>query len=298
MPVPSAHDAFERYRDDLLLGRWRRRHRQATADDYRFPLTDFWAFVAPTPWHRVTTDDYRRYLDRPAHGTTRPLAPNSRALYSTAILDFYRWARWARLLRTNPLEGIRPDPKVEPPARGLELAQVGVLLAATVPHPRTHLAVALCFFAFLRAGEVARLRIEDVDLRGGLLVVHGKGGYVDSVPIHERLRPVLAAALAGRPATGPLLESTRRPGEHVSPRTISRWVGRALAAEGLAESAHVLRHSAAYLFLEQTGNLYALSRLLRHRSLQSTQRYVRRADRRLAKWLAELPAPDPTARRP
>jgi integrase len=288
----DALDAWTRYQDDLLLGRYRRRHRTATAAAYQFPLLDFWAHVTPTPWEQITPEQYQAYLDRPTHGPAGGLlAANSRALYSTAILGFYRWATWAGLLEHNPLEGIRPDPKVEPPARGLDLEQVGELLAATATQPRTHLAIALGFWALLRAGEIARLRIEDVDLRAGELLVYGKGGLVDSVPIHDDLRPILLRSLEGRPATGPVIEHARQPGRHVSSRTVSRMIGRAMGGLGWSEHAHVLRHSAAYLLLEETGDIDAVSRLLRHRQLSSTQRYVRKADRKLAARLNQLPDP-------
>jgi integrase len=295
MPVSSAHDAWKLYHDDLALGRLGRRRRPKTIAGYRFVVLDFWAFCFPTPWPLVGPDDLGRYLDRPARqGGPRPgcpLAPNSRALYSGIILAFYAWATRRKLLRRNPLEGIRPEPKVEPAARGLDITQVGELLAATAPDPRTHLAVALGFFALLRAGEIARLRVEDVDLRAGVMVIHGKGGAVDAIPVHFRLRPILARFLDGRPPTGPVLEHATLPGRGVSSRTVSKMIGQAMAELGWSESAHVLRHSAAYLILEATGNVYAVSRLLRHRRLSSTERYVRRADRRLAADLAQLPDP-------
>jgi integrase len=295
MTVPSAHTAWKLYHEDLALGRLGKRRRQKTLDSYQFVLCDFWVFVAPIPWHGITPGDLDRYLDRRARqGGPRPgspLSPNSRALYSGIILTFYQWSTRRKLLKRNPLEGIRPEPKVEPPPRGLDVTQVGELLAATAPNPRTHLAVALGFFALLRAGEIARLRIEDVDLRAGVLVIHGKGGHVDAVPVHFRLRPILARALEGRPPTGPVIEHATQPGRQVSSRTVSRMIAQPMRKLGWSESAHVLRHSAAYLILEATGNVYAVSRLLRHRRLSSTERYVRRADRRLAADLASLPDP-------
>jgi len=295
MTVPSARTAWKLYEEDLALGRLGKRRRPKTVAGYKFVVLDFWAFIHPIPWTHITPGDLDRYLSRPARQGGRrpgaPLAPNSRALYSGVICSFYDWSVQRKLLKRNPLEGVRPEPKVEPPARGLELEQVGVLLQATAHQPRTHLAVALAFFALLRAGEIARLRIEDIDLRAGVLVVHGKGGYVDAVPVHFRLRPLLARFLDGQPPTGPVIESATQPGRHVSSRTVSRLIGQAMADRGWSESAHVLRHSAAYLILEATGNVYAVSRLLRHRRLSSTERYVRRADRKLAADLARLPDP-------
>jgi integrase len=295
MPGRSAEEAWKLYREDLALGRLGRRRRQRTIDGYEQVIGDFLQFLGPIPWTHITPGDLDRYLHRPARlGGPQPggpLAQNSRSLYSGIILAFYAWATRRKLLKRNPLEGVRPEPKVEPAARGLDVTQVGELLAATAADPRTHLAVALGFFALLRAGEIARLRIEDVDLRAGVLTIHGKGGHVDCVPVHFRLRPILARALDGRPPTGPVLEHATQPGRGVSSRTVSRMVGRAMAELGWSESAHVLRHSAAYLILEATGNVYAVSRLLRHRRLSSTARYVRRADRRLAADLAQLVDP-------
>ena len=146
--------------------------------------------------------------------------------------------------------------------------------------------------------------MKDIDLRAGVLTVHGKGGHVDCVPVHFRLRPILAKALDGRPPTGPVLEHATQPGRGVSSRTVSRMIAVPMRKLGWSESAHVLRHSAAYLILEATGNVYAVSRLLRHRRLSSTARYVRRADRRLAADLAQLVdprdprQPQPTSKEP
>jgi integrase len=295
MTVPSARTAWKLYEEDLALGRLGKRRRPKTIAGYQFVILDFWAYIHPIPWTHITPGDLDRYLCRPARQGGRrpgaPLAPNSRSLYSGAICAFYDWSVQRKLLKRNPLEGVRPEPKVEPPARGLELEQIGALLAATAHRPRTHLAVALAFFALLRSGEISRLRVEDVDLRAGVMVIHGKGGAIDAIPVHFRLRPLLARFLDGRPPTGPVIESLTQPGRHVSSRTVSRLIGQAMVDLGWSESAHVLRHSAAYLILEATGNVYAVSRLLRHRRLSSTERYVRLFDRRLAADLARLPDP-------
>jgi site-specific recombinase XerC len=284
MAVPSAAEAWAAYHDDLLLGR---RRRDRTIADYQFAVHDFWGFASPTPWHRVTAEHFQAYLNRPARAGApgRPLSPNYRAWLSRVVLAFYAWAAARGLLRRNPLEGIRPEPSVEGVARGLDQDQVDRLLAVTADRPRTHLLVALGFFALLRAGEIARLRIEHVDLRAGVLIIHSKGGYVDTVPIHHDLRPILQAALEGLPRTGPVVSNAQRPGRAITARTVSTIVSEAMAQAGVHESLHALRHSAAYLLLEVTGNVYVVSRLLRHRRLSSTEVYVRRADRGLAAQL-------------
>jgi integrase/recombinase XerD len=54
----------------------------------------------------------------------------------------------------------------------------------------------------LRAGEVARLRLDDVDWRAGVLVVHGKGGRVDPMPLPADVGAAVIGYLQrGRPPT-------------------------------------------------------------------------------------------------
>ena len=53
----------------------------------------------------------------------------------------------------------------------------------------------------LRAGEVAALRLDDIDWRAGEIVVHGKGRRIDRLPLPADVGEAIAAYLRrGRPA--------------------------------------------------------------------------------------------------
>jgi integrase/recombinase XerD len=71
--------------------------------------------------------------------------------------------------------------------RGLDAATVASLLAScdrrrTVGR-RDYAILLLCSRLGLRAGEVARLRLEDLDWRSGEVLIRGKGGREDRLPV-------------------------------------------------------------------------------------------------------------------
>ena len=51
----------------------------------------------------------------------------------------------------------------------------------------------------LRAGEVAGLRLDDVDWRRGLLLIRGKGGRYDELPLPDDVGQALVSYLRRRP---------------------------------------------------------------------------------------------------
>jgi site-specific recombinase XerD len=163
---------LERYRHHLLVERYRSRE---TWLKYRGTLLDFWAFCGKDP-AKAQPRDVHRFLDR-------PLAESTRAAYAVRIKPFYRWAAGARLLPRDPLATCMSPPVHPGPPRALDVADVRKLLIAAQPNPRLHLIVWLAYGAGLRAGEIVRLRIEDVFLSGRpQLRVRGKGNRPRAVP--------------------------------------------------------------------------------------------------------------------
>ena len=131
----------------------------------------------------------------------------------------------------------------------------------------------------LRASEVAGLTLDDIDWRRAELVVHGKGGREDRLPLPADVGAAIAAYLRrGRPS------STRR---EVFLRTlapigplgrggVSAIVRRACGRAGIAAvGAHRLRHTAACEMVSAQVPLAQIGQVLRHRSLQSTALYAR-----------------------
>lgn len=131
----------------------------------------------------------------------------------------------------------------------------------------------------LRRGEVARLALDDIDWRAGELVVRGKGGREDRLPLPADVGEAIAAYLRrGRPVSGrrEVFLRARAPIEPIAAGTVSSTVRRACRRAGIAEvGSHRLRHTTACEMVAAQVPLEGIGQVLRHRSLQSTAIYAR-----------------------
>jgi site-specific recombinase XerD len=131
----------------------------------------------------------------------------------------------------------------------------------------------------LRSAEIADLRLDDLDWRSGEVVVRGKGGRVDRLPLpadvgaalveylrrgrrHSTLRQVFVRTV------GPDAPMSRQSVVMV-PRCASRRAGIGTVA------AHQLRHRAACRVLAEGGNLTEVAQLLRHQAEATAAIYAK-----------------------
>lgn len=131
----------------------------------------------------------------------------------------------------------------------------------------------------LRAGEVAHLMLDDIDWRGGLVVVHGKGRRTERLPIPADVGEAITGYLQrGRPATTrrEVFLRARAPLGPLGSSAVSLIVRHAAARAGVpAMSAHRLRHTLATDMVNAGVTLPQIAQVLRHRSLTSTAIYAR-----------------------
>jgi len=131
----------------------------------------------------------------------------------------------------------------------------------------------------LRAAEVAGLQLGDVDWRAGEIMVRGKGGRVDALPLSHELGDALTEYLTRwRPRADcrRLFVTRHAPWRGMHPNTVSRVVRVACMRAGLpAVSAHRLRHALASELLRQGSTLAEIGQVLRHRDLATTALYAK-----------------------
>jgi integrase/recombinase XerD len=186
--------------------------------------------------------------------------------------------------------------------RGLETAAVTRLLASCdrrrLVGRRDSAILLLLSRLGLRAGEVARLQLEDIDWRRGLLLIRGKGGRYDELPLPDDVGQALVSYLRRRPGcqSRAVFVRVTAPRRELNRSTIG-WVVRAACDRaGLPRvGAHRLRHTAATEMLRQGASLAEIGEVLRHREQKTTAIYAkvdRRALRPLARpWPAPVGAP-------
>ena len=131
----------------------------------------------------------------------------------------------------------------------------------------------------LRAGEVAALRLADIDWRAGELLVRGKGSRLERLPLPADVGEALVGWLVrGRPRCQCVFVFTRvrAPLDQLSPGGVSAIVQHACRRAGLpVVGAHRLRHTAATEMLRAGGSLAEVGQVLRHRSRDVTSIYAK-----------------------
>jgi integrase/recombinase XerD len=178
--------------------------------------------------------------------------------------------------------------------KGLSPAQVRALLASCDRRTRTgrrDVAVLILLVRLgLRAGELARLHLDDIHWRTGCVVIRGKGRQVEPLPWPQDVGAAVAAYLRrGRPTTA--LDRTvfirvKAPHHALSPSGVTQIVAAAAQRAGLGRlSAHRLRHTTATQLLRAGAPLPEIGHLLRHRRATTTAIYAK-VDRRALRTMA------------
>jgi integrase/recombinase XerD len=174
--------------------------------------------------------------------------------------------------------------KLSPLPRALEPGEVSRLLGACDRRTalgRRDLAMLLLLVRLgLRAGEVAALELDDLDWHAGELVVAGKGGRRERLPLPDDVGQAVVGYLRrGRPATvqgRPLFVRFKAPHRRLSAEGVSARVAAAARRAGLGNvRAHRLRHTAATSMLAAGAPLAEIGQLLRHRKTLTTAIYAK-----------------------
>jgi len=132
----------------------------------------------------------------------------------------------------------------------------------------------------LRAGEVAALRLDDIDWRTGTMVVCGKGHQIEQLPFPRDVGDAVVGYLRrGRPVTAmdrTVFVRVKAPHRALTPLGVSGIVAAAAHRAGLGRiHAHRLRHTAAVQLLQAGAPLSEIGQLLRHRRAQTTAIYAK-----------------------
>lgn len=142
----------------------------------------------------------------------------------------------------------------------------------------------------LRAGEVAGLRLDDIEWRHGEVTVTGKSNRSERLPLPADVGAAMSGYLRrGRPATAldrSVFVRVRAPHRGLAPSGVSTVVRHAAGRAGLDPiGAHLLRHTAATTMLRSGSTLTEVGQVLRHRSAASTTIYAK-VDRDALRTLA------------
>jgi integrase len=249
-----------------------------TADRVWYCLADFGELFGRRPMTHLTPVFIDRWL------ASHPLwKPGTRRTHFGQVRAFCRWLLERGVVKKDPFAGRTAPKRPRKNPRPLSREQFQILFHS-LPDSRARLIVSLEYWLGLRAVEVSRLQVEDIDRSHNLIHVIGKGGHERTLPLVPQCQLTVNTYLREHPATsGPLLRSYTRPGG-LTPGTVSIIVRGWLKDCGLKETAfdgitpHAMRHSALTELAEATRDPYLVMELAGHSDVSTAMHYVRRAD--------------------
>jgi integrase/recombinase XerD len=213
------------------------------------------------------------------------LSAASAARAVSAVRGLHRFAAREGIVAHDVSREVKPPAPPKRLPKALDVDQVGRLLAV----PGSLRDTALLEFLYgtgARISEAVGLAIDDLDLAGAAVTLHGKGGRTRLVPLGRYARAALEAYLVqGRPELAAKGRGTpavflNARGGPLSRQSAWTILHRAAAAAGLpvdgphAVSPHTLRHSYATHLLDGGADVRVVQELLGHASVTTTQVYT------------------------
>lgn len=170
------------------------------------------------------------------------------------------------LLVTNPAQGAKLPKLSEGRTRYLSPTEFKAALEAAPDWMRAPMALAA--FTGMRRGEILGLCWKDVDLDGQrVYLTETKNGTLRVLALNQLAVQVLKSLSVGEPAqlVFPDVDAAR----------LSVYTRRVFASVGIEDASfHSLRHTAASWLVMEGVDLYAVGRILGHKTPRMTQRYA------------------------
>ena len=248
--------------------------REATLQDYRYKIGQFFR-AYPGSWPDALEQPLLQWLAEAKAAATYNLRLSAMRL-------FLAWARDRGFVCGDPLKDFRMRRK---PDRVVDIPEDVIRKLLTLPNKDTY--VGLRDYALLtlfldtgiRPNEAFQLLVSDIDLAAKEVRVRpevAKTGLPRVLPISDVTAKALDDFLAVRPSdwpdSKPVFTSV-----YGNPLDRNSWgdvMERYSKKLGKRVRPYDLRHTFAVAFLRRGGNAFALQRIMGHRSMDMTRRYV------------------------
>ncbi len=260
---------------------------QLTVSAYESDLAQFAEFLDGR--HRVLLkaqrQDVRGFLSQLfANGVT----DRSVARKLSALRHFYKYLLLDRIIKHDPTLEIDSPKQWKVLPKSLAVTEIDSMLKSAGKSgegkyspwlaQRDQAMLEVLYAGGLRVSEIIHVKLEDLKLEFGYILVRGKGDKERIVPLgraaQERVQAYMAdgreALLNGR--VSPML-FVRRGGGRLTRQRVWQMVRRA-SADGRHASPHMLRHSCATHMVEHGADLRTVQTILGHADISTSQIYT------------------------
>jgi len=255
---------------------------RSTSKHYVNDLALFVTYIGDKPVALITALDVDGFVEAQVNRGLKPTTVNRRLAALHSFFEFLA-SRDPDNAPANPVNWRRHKVKQgQPLPRDVPDKEIEALFAA-IPDERDKAIFGLMAGAGLRVGEVARIRLDDLEAppvpeQMARLRVHGKGEKERIVWITPYWYDLVAQWLAVRPASDTDFLFLNQWGRPLSVRGIQHRLQTHCKQAGIHLSPHQLRHTFSRRLAEQRMPVESISKLLGHAQIETTQRYTAGAD--------------------
>lgn len=212
------------------------------------------------------------------------ISPRSRARIVSGLKSFFGFLTLEGDIPLDPTLGLETPRVIQHVPDVLSLEEIDSIIAAidlsTPEGPRNRAIIETLYSCGLRVSELCQLKLNQLHLDDGFILVHGKGNKERLVPMSPASIHYLHTYISQhRNATKPGYEDAvfvNRLGTDMSRVMIFKIIKKLTAAAGIEKtvSPHTLRHSFATHLLEGGANLRTIQLMLGHESIATTEVYL------------------------
>mgnify|MGYP002725725712 CR=1 FL=1 len=290
---------FESYTEKYLAFLKRKGYSQLTIDSYHREIRQFLRFLAdfyprivtPVEVKREIITDYQDYLGERRTRADRPLANKTICLKLTALKTYFRFLCNEDYLLSNPTRNLAlPKEERRLPRAILTEDEIMMILQSCDTHTplslRNRAILELLYACGMRTFELCNLKIQDVSLKEQTaLIEKGKGNISRLVPvgqyaslyIDEYLKKGRKFFLRGK-RTDPGNLFLTQFGNPFDRKSINKSVMKPIQARLKLKknlTVYSFRHASATHLLHRNVDVAYIAQLLGHRSLNTTQQYLK-----------------------
>ncbi len=249
-----------------------------TVRAYRKDIEDFLRHIKIEP-QKADLMDIRGFI---ASQIKKGLTKTSVSRQISSIRTFFKFLYREGYVKTNPAKLVSSPKSERHLPKFLSVDDTFSLMEKPdgigfIP-ARDKAVLELLYSSGLRVSELAGLNIEDLNIKEGLIIVHGKGRKERILPIGSKAIDAIKTYLVERLLTKKKEKALflNRLGTRLTDRGVRRIVvkySKAIQIKGNV-GPHTLRHSFASHMLQGGADLRVIQELLGHKSLSTTQKYT------------------------